>query len=198
MTGLVSIQNSGNGTCYHPEEHADDSNAIFKFLMTISLTAPRPDAPAPAELPTHERAALSTLCGPPPFGGEEDLELSAAYPHALLAAIKRALAGKVDDVAGYADSLVPVLYGLCAEATTSERNLLVTLDVTQTSTPASVRRRSSSGPRAGQRVPVFRIVPVGSVVNVNKHVDELAPFLELEHEKTAYWSDQTALTERRR
>jgi hypothetical protein len=50
-------------------------------------------------------------------GGEEDLELSAAYLHALLAAIKCALAGKVDeghaDVAGYADSLV---YGLCVHA----------------------------------------------------------------------------------
>jgi hypothetical protein len=50
-------------------------------------------------------------------GGEEDLELSAAYLHALLEAIKRALAGKVDeghaDVAGYADSLAPVLYRLC-------------------------------------------------------------------------------------
>ncbi|KAJ7923548.1 RNAPII transcription regulator C-terminal-domain-containing protein [Mycena leptocephala] len=53
-------------------------------------------------------------------GAEEDLELRAAYLHALLAAIKRALAGKVDeghtDVAGYADSLVPVLYGLCVHA----------------------------------------------------------------------------------
>jgi hypothetical protein len=40
-------------------------------------------------------------------GGEEDLELPAAYLHALLAAIKRALVGKVDeghaDVAGCAD-----------------------------------------------------------------------------------------------
>jgi DNA repair/transcription protein MET18/MMS19 len=58
---------------------------------------------------------------PSPSGGaEEDLELRAAYLHGLLAVIKRALAGKVDeghaDVAGYADSLVPVLYGLCVHA----------------------------------------------------------------------------------
>jgi DNA repair/transcription protein MET18/MMS19 len=55
-----------------------------------------------------------------PGGDEEDLELPAAYLHALLPAIKRAVAGKVDeghvDVAGYADSLVPVLYGLCVHA----------------------------------------------------------------------------------
>jgi DNA repair/transcription protein MET18/MMS19 len=54
-------------------------------------------------------------------GGEEDPKLSAAYSHALLAAIKRALAGKLDegdaDVAGYADSLVPVLCGLCVLCT---------------------------------------------------------------------------------
>ncbi|KAJ7914401.1 hypothetical protein B0H13DRAFT_2002408, partial [Mycena leptocephala] len=84
----------------------------------------------------HVLNALSTLCGPPlcsrliprltaiafpspsfsAGGGEEDLELCAAYLHALLAAMKRALAGKVDeghvDVGGYADRLVPVLYGL--------------------------------------------------------------------------------------
>ncbi|KAJ7905992.1 hypothetical protein B0H13DRAFT_2022495, partial [Mycena leptocephala] len=87
-------------------------------------------------------SALSTLCGPPPlfktliealtprlvaiaspspsFSWDEEPELPAAYLHALLAAIKRALAGKVDeghaDVAEYADSLVPVLYGLCVHA----------------------------------------------------------------------------------
>jgi hypothetical protein len=47
-------------------------------------------------------------------GGKEDLELSAMYLHALLAAMKRALAGKVDE---HADGLVPVLYGLCVLCT---------------------------------------------------------------------------------
>jgi hypothetical protein len=77
--GFVVLKvNDVLGTCYDdPEEHSDDSNAILKLLMTILLTAPRPGAPAPVELPTRERAsrarvtntssALSTLCGPPPL-----------------------------------------------------------------------------------------------------------------------------------
>ncbi|KAJ7899349.1 hypothetical protein B0H13DRAFT_2030657, partial [Mycena leptocephala] len=109
--------------------------------MTISSTAPahvrspyRRETLSPRARYQHVLNALSTLCDacaltprlttiafPSPSsssgGGEEDLELSAAYLHALLAAIKRALAGKVDDVAGYADSLVPVLYGLCVLCT---------------------------------------------------------------------------------
>ncbi|KAJ7828866.1 hypothetical protein B0H13DRAFT_1916822 [Mycena leptocephala] len=262
----------------HSEECADDSNAILKLLMTISSTAPvllnflpgekrclcARALPARPQRARHSAArrlcsrliprltAIAFHSSSSSGGGEVDLELPAACLHALLAAIKRALAGKLEeghaDVAGH---LVPVLYGLSlydgggptadarvvgvagdiielvvqslaptmydrrqyAEATASERNLLVlfeagvTLDVTQTSTPASVRRRSSSGPRPrGQRAPVFRIVPVGSVVNINKHVDGvrprqtfyIPPFLEREHEKTGYWSDQTALPGRRR
>ncbi|KAK7064893.1 MMS19 nucleotide excision repair [Favolaschia claudopus] len=86
----------------------------------------------------HVLSALSTLCGPPVLferlvaalahrlatlalgEGASDSELSAAYLHALLSAVKRALAAKVDenhtDVAGYADTFVPALYGLCVRA----------------------------------------------------------------------------------
>ncbi|KAJ7899364.1 ARM repeat-containing protein [Mycena leptocephala] len=114
---------------------------LLNFLPASA--PPRDDVSARARY-QHVLNALSTLCGPPPLfetlvealaprlvaitfhsssssgGAEEDLELRAAYLHALLAAIKRALAGKVDeghtDVAGYADSLVPLLYGLCVHA----------------------------------------------------------------------------------
>jgi hypothetical protein len=98
---------------------------------------------------------------------------------------------------------IPILtIVLQAEATASDRNLLVLFGALHPSagrpssrppkhssaslylgdarrnadinTPASVRRRSSSGPSArGQRAPVFRIVPVGSIVN--KHVDGVRP-----------------------
>ncbi|KAJ6614174.1 Dos2-interacting transcription regulator of RNA-Pol-II-domain-containing protein [Mycena sp. CBHHK59/15] len=85
----------------------------------------------------HVLSALSTLCGPAPlfetlvtqlyprltalaFSTEPDVELHAAYLHALLIALKRTLAAKVDeghaDVAGYADTLVPRLYGTCVRA----------------------------------------------------------------------------------
>ncbi|KAJ7828872.1 hypothetical protein B0H13DRAFT_2116841 [Mycena leptocephala] len=79
----------------------------------------------------HVLNALSTLCGPPPLFETlvealtprlvaiafPSLFSPGAYLHALLVAIKRALAGKIADVAGYADSLVPVLYGLCVLCT---------------------------------------------------------------------------------
>ncbi|KAJ7899319.1 hypothetical protein B0H13DRAFT_1883957 [Mycena leptocephala] len=87
-----------------------------------------------------------------------------------------------------------------AEAAVSERNLLVLFEAryihrqVAPHTPTPMRRRSSSGLRArGQRAPVPRIVPVGSVVN--KRVDAGA-------QETAYWSaqivDQTSQSERRR
>ncbi|KAJ7464465.1 ARM repeat-containing protein [Mycena latifolia] len=141
------------------EEHADDSNAILKLLMTISATAPAhvrdqtlplllralparaPPRAAAAERARYQHvlAALSTLCGPPPLcealvaglapvlsalavadAADPDPEATAAYLHALLAALRRTLAGKADeghaDVAAYADTLVPALYGLCVRA----------------------------------------------------------------------------------
>ncbi|KAJ7822144.1 hypothetical protein B0H13DRAFT_2127391, partial [Mycena leptocephala] len=112
--------------------------------MTISSTAPAHRRYLRAGALPARLNALSTLCGPPPLfetlvealaprltaiafplpsSSDEEPELFAAYLHAPLAAIKRALAGKVDeghaDVAGYADSLVPVLYGLCVLCTCS-------------------------------------------------------------------------------
>ncbi|KAJ7923545.1 ARM repeat-containing protein [Mycena leptocephala] len=278
------------------------------LLNFLPASAPARDAVSARARYQHVLNALSTLCGPPPLfetlvealaprlvsitfhssssSGEEDLELRAAYLHALLAAIKRALAGKVDeghaDVAGYADSLVPMLYGLCvhaalhggggpandarvvgvvgdiiglvvqslaparqqafaavlfpaflegkiallcsgehitsedrflpftAEATASERNLLVlfeagviplhpsvTLDADINACAEAILVRGlAHTDNERQAEAVFRIV--GSVVN--KHVDELGPFLE--HKKTAHWSaqilDQTVLPERRR
>ncbi|KAF7356213.1 MMS19 nucleotide excision repair [Mycena venus] len=134
-------------TCYNgDEERSDDTNAILKLLMTISATspahvrdqtlplllrslpasAPPRDAVSARARYQHVLTALSTLSSPPPTlrdargGSQSDPELPAAYLHALLAALKRALADKVDeghaDVAGYADSLVPALYGLCVRA----------------------------------------------------------------------------------
>ncbi|KAJ6582074.1 ARM repeat-containing protein [Mycena capillaripes] len=264
---------------------------------------PRDDVPARARY-QHVLSALSTLCGPPTLfdtlvaaltprvvsiafdapDSDDDPELPAAYLHALLTALKRALAGKVDegnaDVAGYADSLVPALYGLCvraalrggpareprvvgvvgdivglvvqslalprqqefasvlfpafltgkiaslcpgehitaedrflpfiAEATSSERNLLVlfeagviplhpsvTLDADiNACTETILAQGLAHTDNERQAEAVFHIV--GSIVN--KHVDELGPFLE--HKKTAYWSeqilDQTGPPERRR
>ncbi|KAJ7717113.1 ARM repeat-containing protein [Mycena maculata] len=111
------------------------------LLKSLPATAPPRDAFAARGRYQHVLEALSTLCGPPllfstlvgelsprlvalasavPSESETDFELSAAYLHALLAALRRTLAGKVDDghadVAGYADSLVPALYGLCVRA----------------------------------------------------------------------------------
>ncbi|KAJ7906016.1 ARM repeat-containing protein [Mycena leptocephala] len=290
--------------------HVRDQTLPLLLNFLPARAPPRDDVSARARY-QHVLNALSTLCGPPPLfetlvealaprlvaitfhssssssgGAEEDLELRAAYLHALLAAIKRALASKVDeghtDVAGYADSLVPVLYGLCvhaalhdgggpatdarvvgvmgdiiglvvqslaptrqqafaavlfpaflegkiallcsgeyitsedrflpftAEATASERNLLVlfeagviplhpsvTIDADINACAEAILLRGlAHTDNERQAEAVFRIV--GSVVN--KHVDELGPFLE--HKKTAYWSaqilDQTALPERRR
>ncbi|KAJ6480897.1 Dos2-interacting transcription regulator of RNA-Pol-II-domain-containing protein [Mycena sanguinolenta] len=100
----------------------------FPILLTsLPARAPQWDA---VSVRARYQHVLSTLCGPPSlfealvaaltprlvslaFDGvpDGDLELPAAYLHALLAAVKRTLAGKVDerhaDVAAYADSLVP-------------------------------------------------------------------------------------------
>ncbi|KAJ7879223.1 ARM repeat-containing protein [Mycena olivaceomarginata] len=114
------------------EEHSDDRSAILKLLndhLTLPLllgslpaSAPPREAVAARARYQHVLSALSTLCGPapalrdPPNGAADDPELRAAYLHALLAALKRTLAGKADeghaDVAAYADTLVPALYGV--------------------------------------------------------------------------------------
>ncbi|KAJ6481205.1 ARM repeat-containing protein [Mycena vitilis] len=108
------------------------------LLHSLPASAPPRDAVAARARYQHVLNALSTLSSPPPLfaalvaaltprivsvafdSPAEDPELPAAYLHALLAAVKRALAGKVDeghaDVAGYADSLVPALYGICVRA----------------------------------------------------------------------------------
>jgi hypothetical protein len=117
------------GTCYDdPVERADNSNANLELLMSISLTAPRPGASAPAELPTRKtlspRARVTSTSSTHSAHSAARRLCSRLIPRltaiAFLVAIKRALAGKVDeghtDVAGYADSLVPVLYGLCVHA----------------------------------------------------------------------------------
>ncbi|KAJ7314418.1 ARM repeat-containing protein [Mycena albidolilacea] len=114
------------------------------LLGSLPASAPPREAVAARARYQHVLSALSTLCGPPPLfetlvaallprltaiafapsaesdGAADDPELRAAYLHALLAALKRALEGKVDeghtDVAAYADTLVPALYGLCVRA----------------------------------------------------------------------------------
>ncbi|KAJ7918582.1 hypothetical protein B0H13DRAFT_2268987, partial [Mycena leptocephala] len=147
-------------------------------LPLLLNAPPRDDVSARARY-QHVLNALSTLCGPPPLFETlvealtprlvaiafPSLSSPGAYLRALLAAMKRVLAGKVDE--GHADV-----------AGGAESRASATLDVTQTSAPASAEPTPPSGPSAGQRAPAFRIVPVGSVVNVNKGVDELAPFLE--------------------
>lgn len=114
------------------------------LLGSLPASAPPREAVAARARYQHVLSALSTLCGPPPLfetlvaallprltaiafappaesdGAADDPELRAAYLHALLAALKRTLAGKADeghaDVAAYADTLVPALYGLCVRA----------------------------------------------------------------------------------
>ncbi|KAJ6480892.1 ARM repeat-containing protein [Mycena sanguinolenta] len=109
------------------------------LLTSLPARAPQRDALSLRARYQHVLSALSTLCGPPPLFEafvavltprlvslafddvpDGDLELSAAYLHAVLAAVKRTLAGKVDerhaDVAAYVDSLVPALYGICVRA----------------------------------------------------------------------------------
>ncbi|KAJ7768459.1 ARM repeat-containing protein [Mycena metata] len=110
------------------------------LFASLPYAAPPRDAIAARARYQHVLRALSTLCGPDPLfaslvstltpkftsiafddsPADGDTELSAAYLHALLATLKRTLAGKVDagdvDVAGYADSLVPTLYGICVRA----------------------------------------------------------------------------------
>ncbi|KAK7040568.1 MMS19 nucleotide excision repair [Favolaschia claudopus] len=109
------------------------------LLSDLPDVAPPRDALGARARYQHVLSALSTLCGPPALfeclvgalahrlatlalsqEGASDFELSAAYLHALLSAVKRALAAKVDenhtDVAGYADTFVPALYGLCVRA----------------------------------------------------------------------------------
>ncbi|KAJ7148405.1 ARM repeat-containing protein [Mycena crocata] len=106
------------------------------LLHSLPATAPPRNDFAARTRYQHVLTALSTLCGPPPLFAtlaaqlsprfahvafesppDVDPELPAAYLHALLAALQRALAAKVEeghaDVAEYADSLVPALYGLC-------------------------------------------------------------------------------------
>ncbi|KAJ7905967.1 hypothetical protein B0H13DRAFT_2022152 [Mycena leptocephala] len=70
--------------------------------IPTTATAPARDAVSARTRYQHVLNALSTLCGPPPLFETDiaphchrDPELSAAYLHALLAAIKRALAGKI-------------------------------------------------------------------------------------------------------
>ncbi|KAJ7020638.1 ARM repeat-containing protein [Mycena alexandri] len=108
-----------------------------RLFASLPPAAPPRDALAARARYQHVLRALSTLCGPATlfaslvsaltpkltsiaFEESADAELSAAYLHALLAALKRTLAGKVDagdvDVAGYVDSLVPTLYGICVRA----------------------------------------------------------------------------------
>ncbi|KAJ7509674.1 ARM repeat-containing protein [Mycena galericulata] len=109
------------------------------LLRSLPSTVPPRDAMAARARYQHVLEALSTLCGPPPLfstlvaelsprivtiafdsPSDGDSELPAAYLHALLASLKRTLAAKVDernpDIADYADTLVPTLYGLCVRA----------------------------------------------------------------------------------
>ncbi|KAJ7097264.1 ARM repeat-containing protein [Mycena belliarum] len=145
-------------TCFDGE-HADDSNALLKLLMTVAASAPtlvrdqtlhRLMRALPALAPPradnaartsyqHILSALSTLTGPAPLCAafvsglvplltaiavdtphDDDSEPAAAYLHALLTALRRTLASKADsedaDVGGYAEALVPVLFGVCVRA----------------------------------------------------------------------------------
>ncbi|KAJ7625679.1 ARM repeat-containing protein [Roridomyces roridus] len=109
------------------------------LLQFLPATAPAKDAAVARARYQQALEALSTLCGPPvlfqtfvtevsprlvsiAFGSaaDSDSELPAAYLHAILTALKRVLSGKVDDghedVAGYADTLVPALYGISVRA----------------------------------------------------------------------------------
>jgi DNA repair/transcription protein MET18/MMS19 len=119
-------------------EHVRDQTLPL-LLCSLPETAPPRDAAPERARYQHVLNALSTLCGPPPLfetlvaqlsprlvaiafsSGPPDNELyAAAYLHALLVALKRTLAAKVDegheDVAGYADTLMPRLYGICVRA----------------------------------------------------------------------------------
>ncbi|KAJ7289243.1 ARM repeat-containing protein [Mycena rebaudengoi] len=119
-------------------EHVRDQTLPL-LLRSLPETAPPRDAAPERARYQHVLNALSTLCGPPPLfetlvaqlsprlvaiafsSGPPDNELyAAAYLHALLVALKRTLAAKVDegheDVAGYADTLMPRLYGICVRA----------------------------------------------------------------------------------
>ncbi|KAJ7181060.1 ARM repeat-containing protein [Mycena filopes] len=110
-----------------------------RLFASLPTTAPPRDAIAARARYQHVLSALSTLCGPAPLfaslvsaltpkltsiafdsPADGEPELSAAYLHALLATLKRTLGGKVDagdvDVAGYADSLLPDLYGIGVRA----------------------------------------------------------------------------------
>ncbi|KAJ7694662.1 Dos2-interacting transcription regulator of RNA-Pol-II-domain-containing protein [Mycena rosella] len=120
------------------------------LLRALPASAPPRAADAERTRYQHVLSALSTLSTPPPLcetlvaglvpligalalgdspqedsampppQDADDSEPAAAYLHALLATLRRTLAGKVDDghadVAGYADTLVPVLYGLAVRA----------------------------------------------------------------------------------
>ncbi|KAJ7117461.1 Dos2-interacting transcription regulator of RNA-Pol-II-domain-containing protein [Mycena epipterygia] len=117
--------------------HVRDQTLPLLLRSLPAAAPPRADLIARARY-QHILGALSTLCGPPPLfealvtaftprfvalaftTDDPDPELPASYLHALLAALQRTLAGKVDehhaDVAVYADTLVPALYGLCVRA----------------------------------------------------------------------------------
>ncbi|KAJ6592258.1 ARM repeat-containing protein [Mycena vulgaris] len=108
------------------------------LLRALPASAPPRDALAARARYQHALSALSTLCAPPPLfaafvaaltprlvvlaldGLPQADELTAAYLHTQLAALRRALASKVDeahaDVAAYADTLVPTLYAFCVRA----------------------------------------------------------------------------------
>ncbi|KAF7370205.1 ARM repeat-containing protein [Mycena sanguinolenta] len=110
------------------------------LLTSLPAQAPPRDAVSVRARYQHVLGALSTLCGPPSLFEALVAALtppprrsrvrcrSRPGPRAAggvparspSSGIKRTLAGKVDerhaDVAGYADSLVPALYGICVRA----------------------------------------------------------------------------------
>ncbi|KAJ7210442.1 ARM repeat-containing protein [Mycena pura] len=117
--------------------HVRDQTLPFLFKSLPLSPLPRDNLVARTRC-QHVLTALGTLCGPPPLfaalvtefsprivtiafsPSDDDPELLAAFLHALLSVMKRVLVGKVDDshddVAGYIDTLVQALYGLCVRA----------------------------------------------------------------------------------
>ncbi|KAJ7914398.1 hypothetical protein B0H13DRAFT_2659191, partial [Mycena leptocephala] len=142
LAGLTSTQNSGTWRRQQRDPQAPDASrrprqhtCTTLLLNFLPASAPARDAISARARYQHVLNTLSTLYGLPPLFKTlvealiprlvaiafPSLSSPGAYLHALLVAIKRALASKVDeghaDVAGYyADSLVPVLYGLCGHA----------------------------------------------------------------------------------
>ncbi|KAJ7905990.1 hypothetical protein B0H13DRAFT_2663042 [Mycena leptocephala] len=245
--------------------------ALTPRLTTITLPSPSSfsssDGGGGEEDP--ELSALLALCTLRPAAfirdarGGADTHLSAVSIaclrlRRLLAAIKRALAGKVDEGHADADSLVPVLYGLCVHAALYDRGatdprvvgmvgdiiVLVVQSLAPTRQQAfaavlvlaflqgnikslwagehridSFRSRPAEG-TASERNPlilfearyIYRRVTLDADINARVSAEaillrasraqttsaELAPFLEVEHKRTMYWSDQTTPPERRR